>query len=52
MGDATSARVALLLEEKGVHAIVIKGGLRAWKKAGLPVESVPQEDLQAMPVFD
>jgi len=50
--EATSARVARILLDKGIHCAVIHGGLRAWKKAGLPVETVPLEDLAAMPAFD
>ena len=50
--DATSARVAKHLLEKGMPAAVIKGGLRAWKKAGLPMEAVPLEEMTDLPVFD
>jgi membrane protein DedA with SNARE-associated domain/rhodanese-related sulfurtransferase len=54
--EATSARVARELETKvqgkGVRVAVIKGGLRAWRKAGLPIEVVPPEDVTALPVFD
>jgi membrane protein DedA with SNARE-associated domain/rhodanese-related sulfurtransferase len=50
--QATSARVAYLLREKGVTCTVIEGGLRAWQKAGLPLEVVPPEELAAMPLFD
>jgi membrane protein DedA with SNARE-associated domain/rhodanese-related sulfurtransferase len=50
--QATSARVAYELLEKGVHCAVIKGGLRGWKKAGLPLEPVPVEEMAALPVFD
>ena len=50
--EATSARVAHMLKEKGVHATVIKGGLRAWKKAGLPLEPVPPDEIAALPAFD
>jgi len=50
--EATSARVAHMLREKGVHTVVIKGGLRAWKKAGLPMESVPPGEIAALPAFD
>ena len=50
--EATSARVALHLAEKGVRVAVIKGGLRAWKKAGLPMESVPAEEMTDLPVFN
>ena len=50
--EATSARVAQDLQDKGVRVAVIKGGLRAWKKAGLPVEPVPPEEMTDLPVFD
>jgi hypothetical protein len=38
--------------ERGISAAVIKGGLSAWRKAGLPVEAVPQDEVTALPVFD
>jgi membrane protein DedA with SNARE-associated domain/rhodanese-related sulfurtransferase len=50
--DATSARVAKELLDKGVNVSVIQGGMRAWKKAGLPLESVPSDEMQALPAFD
>jgi len=54
--EATSRRVARELENKlqgkGVRIAVIKGGLRAWRKAGLPIEVVPRDDMAALPVFD
>jgi membrane protein DedA with SNARE-associated domain/rhodanese-related sulfurtransferase len=50
--EATSARVARLMIEKGVRVAVIKGGLRAWKKAGLPIESVPADEIAPLPGFD
>jgi len=50
--DATSARVAQLLREQGVISAVIEGGFRAWRKAGLPLEPVPLEEVSALPVFD
>ena len=50
--EATSSRVAHLLQEKGVRCAVIQGGLRAWKKAGLPLEAVPAKEMVALPVFD
>jgi len=50
--EATSARVAHHLAQKGVPVAVIKGGLRAWKKAGLPLEPVPVEEMTDLPVFD
>jgi hypothetical protein len=31
---------------------VIKGGLSAWRKASLPVEPVPEEEIVVLPVFD
>jgi membrane protein DedA with SNARE-associated domain/rhodanese-related sulfurtransferase len=50
--EATSVRVARELQSKGVRVSVIRGGLRAWKKAGLPIEDVPTEEMAVMPVFD
>ena len=50
--EATSARVAQILKEKGVRSAVIKGGLKAWKKAGLPLEPVPPDEIAALPGFD
>jgi rhodanese-related sulfurtransferase len=50
--EATSAQVAHILRQKGVPIWVIKGGLHAWKKAGLPLEAIPAEELAALPVFD
>jgi rhodanese-related sulfurtransferase len=44
--------VAQMLQKKGVHTTVIKGGLRAWKKAGLPMEPVPPGEIEALPGFD
>jgi membrane protein DedA with SNARE-associated domain/rhodanese-related sulfurtransferase len=49
--EATSSRVARELEQRGMHVAVIQGGLRAWMRAGLPVESVPQEELAVLPAF-
>jgi membrane protein DedA with SNARE-associated domain/rhodanese-related sulfurtransferase len=49
--EATSVRVAREMEAKGVRVAVIKGGLRAWRKDGLPVEAVPIEEIEALPVF-
>jgi rhodanese-related sulfurtransferase len=49
--EATSVRVARELQKRGVRVAVIKGGLRAWKRAGLPVEAVPPEELAALPAF-
>jgi rhodanese-related sulfurtransferase len=49
--QATSARVAHILREEGFKAYVIHGGLRAWVKAGHPVEPVPSEDMVLLPTF-
>jgi membrane protein DedA with SNARE-associated domain/rhodanese-related sulfurtransferase len=49
--EATSARVARELQARGVKVAVLKGGLRAWRKDGLPVEPVPAEELALLPVF-
>jgi rhodanese-related sulfurtransferase len=54
--QATSTRVAgelqSMLEGKRVRVTVIKGGLRAWVKAGLPVEDVPRDEMAALPIFE
>jgi len=53
--EATSTRVARelgeRLEEGQIRIAVIRGGLRAWKKAGLPLEPVPSDDITALPIF-
>jgi membrane protein DedA with SNARE-associated domain/rhodanese-related sulfurtransferase len=49
--EATSARVARVLTDRGYRVSVIEGGLRAWKKAGLPVERVPAEEVVQLPTF-
>jgi membrane protein DedA with SNARE-associated domain/rhodanese-related sulfurtransferase len=50
--DATSAEVARTLRGRGVMCSVIRGGLQAWKKAGLPTEAVPAEEVAMLPVFE
>jgi len=54
--QATSVRVAQelqkLLDTKRVRVTVIRGGLRAWVKAGLPVEGVPPEEVANLPAFE
>jgi rhodanese-related sulfurtransferase len=50
--EATSARVARELEKSGIRVRVIKGGLRAWKRAGLPVEPVPLAEMAVLPAFE
>jgi hypothetical protein len=37
--------------EQGVACRVIRGGLRKWKAAGLPLESVPLEEVADLPLF-
>jgi rhodanese-related sulfurtransferase/membrane protein YqaA with SNARE-associated domain len=49
--EATSVRVARVLKEQGYAVSVISGGLRAWKKAGLPLEPVPKDDIVQLPTF-
>jgi 3-mercaptopyruvate sulfurtransferase SseA len=43
--------VAHILRERGYNAVVIRGGLDAWKKAGRPLEPVPTEDVILLPTF-
>ncbi len=49
--EATSARVARTLADQGILTHVLVGGFSAWKKAGLPVEPVPEEEMIALPMF-
>jgi membrane protein DedA with SNARE-associated domain/rhodanese-related sulfurtransferase len=54
--QATSVRVAQELQKvsdgKSIRITVIRGGLRAWVKAGLPVEDVPADEVAVLPAFD
>jgi membrane protein DedA with SNARE-associated domain/rhodanese-related sulfurtransferase len=50
--DATSVRVARALEKENCRTKVIHGGLKAWVKAGGPVEPVPPTDVEHLPRFD
>lgn len=50
--DATSVRVAKILQEEKCHTMVIEGGLKAWIKAGGPLEPVPAGDVEHLPRFD
>ena len=43
--------MAHLLHEQGFKAFVIAGGLRAWRKAGQPLEPVPHDDVVKLPTF-
>jgi len=43
--------VARILRKQGFRAFVIAGGLAAWRKAGQPLEAVPEGDLVKLPTF-
>jgi len=49
--DATSVRVARELEKENCSTKVIAGGLKAWIKAGGPLEPVPPADIEHLPKF-
>ena len=49
--DATSVRVARELEKENCSTKVIAGGLKAWIKAGGPLEPVPSTDVEHLPKF-
>lgn len=49
--EATSVKVARMLKERGYNVSVIAGGLRAWRKAGLPLEPVPRDEMVQLPTF-
>lgn len=49
--DATSVRVARELEKENCATKVIAGGLKAWIKAGGPLEPVPATDVEHLPRF-
>jgi membrane protein DedA with SNARE-associated domain len=50
--EATSVRVAYMLEQENCQTKVIQGGLRAWVKAGGETEAVPAGDVEHLPQFD
>jgi rhodanese-related sulfurtransferase len=50
--EATSVRVAKMLEQQNCSTKVIQGGLKAWVKAGGPTEPVPPGDMEHLPKFD
>jgi len=50
--EATSVRVAKMLELENCSTKVIQGGLKAWIKAGGPTEPVPAGDVEHLPKFD
>jgi membrane protein DedA with SNARE-associated domain/rhodanese-related sulfurtransferase len=49
--EVTSVRVARELQSMGIRVAVLNGGLRAWKRARVPVEEVPMEEMTALPSF-
>lgn len=49
--EATSARIAHLLIERGNKVAVIEGGMRSWIRAGCPTEPVPEHDVEHLPRF-
>ena len=50
--EATSVRVARMLEQEHCSTKVIQGGLKAWVKAGGPLEPVPAGDVEHLPRFE
>ena len=50
--EATSVRVAYMMNQQNCRTKVIDGGLRAWTKAGGPLEPVPEHEMQHLPRFD
>jgi membrane protein DedA with SNARE-associated domain/rhodanese-related sulfurtransferase len=50
--EATSVRVARMLEQENCSTKVIQGGLKAWVKAGGPTEPVPLSDMEHLPQFE
>ncbi len=50
--QATSVRVARELQKLGLKVAVIDDGLRGWRNAGLALETVPPEEVAALPLFN
>ena len=50
--QATAVRVARELLKLGLQVAVIDDGLRGWRGAGLALETVPPEELAALPLFN
>ena len=50
--DTTSVRVAHTLGQANLKTHVIEGGMKAWIKAGGPIELVPESDLRKLPRFE
>jgi len=49
--EATAVQVARELAAKGIPSAVLEGGLSAWKKAALPLEPVPADEVVLLPKF-
>ncbi|HEY9127121.1 MAG TPA: VTT domain-containing protein [Acidobacteriaceae bacterium] len=49
--EATSARIAHMMMERGNRVAVIAGGMRSWIRAGCPTEPVPEHDVEHLPRF-
>ncbi|HEY4338718.1 MAG TPA: VTT domain-containing protein [Steroidobacteraceae bacterium] len=50
--QATAVRVARELLKLGLQVAVLDDGLRGWRNAGLALETVPAEELAALPLFN
>jgi membrane protein DedA with SNARE-associated domain/rhodanese-related sulfurtransferase len=50
--EATSVRVARMLEKEHCSTKVIRGGMKAWIKAGGETEPVPLADVEHLPRFE
>ena len=50
--QATAVRVARELLKHGLRVAVLDDGLRGWRSAGLALETVPPEELAALPLFN
>ena len=50
--EATSVRVAYMMNQQNCQTKVIEGGLRAWMKAGGEVEPVPPHEVEHLPRFE
>jgi membrane protein DedA with SNARE-associated domain/rhodanese-related sulfurtransferase len=50
--EATSVRVARMLEQENCRTKVIQGGLKAWVKAGGPTEPIPLHEMEHLPRFE
>ena len=50
--EATSVRVAYMMNQQNCQTKVIAGGLRAWVKIGGAVEPVPAHEVERLPRFE